>query len=89
LLNRYQEGEKRADWRAYFAGIAPRLEKPPKISEAFPLLAGSAGGGGWKREDFPPDWDITLGSEGEGQVKALLTAGQLMRRGAKRVQNGH
>ena len=85
MLARYWEAERRADYRAYFAGIAPRLEKPPKPSEAFPSLTGLDGDGGsggrLRREDWPEHWKIHYGSDTEvvRQIQEAFAASNLRR----------
>jgi len=91
MMEEYGEAERRADYRAYFAGIAPRLEKPPKPSEAFPSLAGLDGGNGsggrLRREDWPEHWKIHYGSDTEvvRQIHEALAASNLRRMAKKPV----
>lgn len=82
MLERHQEDERRKDWRAYFAGIAPRLEKPPKPSEAFVSLAEMGdGGSGFRREDLPAEWKVHMGSDLEvvNRIHAAMAAANLRR----------
>jgi len=88
MMEEYSEAERRADYRAYFAGIAPRLEKPPKPSEAFPSLAGLDGDGRrLRREDWPDHWKIHYGSDTEvvRQIQEALAASNLRRMAKKPV----
>lgn len=89
MLERHQEAERREDWRAYFAGIAPRLEKPPSASEAFSSLDGLDGAkpGRLRKEDWPDHWKIHMGSDTEvvREIQEALMASNLRRMGAKTV----
>jgi len=82
MMEEYSEAERRADYRAYFAGIAPRLEKPPKPSEAFPSLAGlDSDNRRLRREDWPDHWKIHYGSDTEvvRQIQEAFAASNLRR----------